>query len=372
MLMYYRGFVSDGAFLPRLIRPRKNQPEAPMESERTLQMPFAGAVTFLGAPLMESPEELDGVDVAVLGVPFDMATTARAGARYGPRAVREASLLYTYHEAGVTATTHNREPFAGLYDIEERKMILQGCRILDCGDVPVVPADPERSFRRMTEAARLLFANARLPLFLGGDHAVTYPLLRGYSGAEPLHIVHFDTHLDVLDELDGARFTHGSPLRHVLNLPFVNGLTQLGIRGVLNDEVYHREIEALGHKVVTAYQIKFGSEREIEAMLPRDRNLYLTVDIDVFDPALAPGTGTPEPGGLDYWEFRRLLRALLQHNRLAGMDVVEVSPPYDSHGRTAHLAARICLDALGYALSTNDASKPHDRRLPRKSLLPKR
>lgn len=341
-----------------------------MNEKTTLRMPFAGIVTFLGGCIIRTPDEIEADQIAVLGVPFDAATTNRPGARYGPRSIREASLLYTYHAAKITATDLGPFPLAGLYDIEEGKTFLQGYRLVDWGDVPIVPADMETSFQRMTEAAEVLFRRARLPMFLGGDHSITFPILRGYPGPEPLHIVHFDTHLDLLDELDGARFTHGSPIRHLLGLPYFGGLTQIGIRGILNDEVFHREIRELGHEVITTYEILFRGHEVVRDRLPQNKNIYITLDIDVFDPSVAPGTGTPEPGGLRYWDVRFLLKFLLEHNRLMGFDIVEVSPLYDANGITSQLAARVAIDMLGYALGNKDKDSSTDRNLPRVSLHP--
>ena len=334
----------------------------------TMRMPFTGIPTFLGAPLMRQPDDLEGVDIAVLGIPFDMATTNRPGARYGPRAIRDASLLYTYHRAGVVATEHPPGPMVGLYDIEERKTILRGYRMMDCGDVPVLPSEIEISFERMAEAARMLFQRPLFPFFLGGDHAVTFPILKGYGGNEPIHVVHFDTHLDLLDELDGARFTHGSPFRHVIQLPYVEGLTQIGIRGILNDEIFHREAESLGFEIITTYEIKTRGYEALWDRLPSGKKVYLSIDIDVFDPSIAPGTGTPEPGGLLYWEMRPILKAIIERNRVIGFDIVEVSPIYDPMGITAHLAARVAIDILGYVLGNRDGD-PHGVRAIHREVL---
>lgn len=342
--------------------------EARMEEQPvTMRMPFAGIPTFLGAPILRDIHELDRVDIAVLGIPFDMATTNRPGARYGPRAIRDASLLYTYHRAGLFAGEHTHEPMVGLYDIEERKTILRGYRMIDCGDVPILPSEVDVSYQRITDASSVLFSHPPFPVFLGGDHAVTYPILRGYRG-EPIHVVHFDTHLDLLDELDGARYTHGSPFRHVYHLPQVKGLTQIGIRGILNDEIFHREAESLGIQVITSYEIKARRLAGIQDRLPHHERIYISIDIDVFDPSIAPGTGTPEPGGLLYWEARQILKYLTEHNQVMGFDIVEVSPLYDPTGTTAHLAARVAIDILGYVLGNRDGDPAGVRDIKREAL----
>jgi len=335
---------------------------------KTMRMPYAGHVSFLGAPVWRSEEDLAWADIAVLGVPLDMATTNRPGARYGPRAIREASMLYTYDEAGVVAAHGPQRGLTGLYDVDERKTILQGYHLLDCGDVPVLASELMVTFDRITEAARMLFERPLFPVFLGGDHSITYPILRAWPGHVPVHVVHFDTHMDVLDQLDGARFTHGSPFRHVMRLPFFDGITQVGIRGILNDEVYHREIESMGFTVLTTGDIKLHGPAAGADRLPRGKYVYISIDIDVFDPSIAPGTGTPEPGGLTYWEARFLLREVCTRNRVIGLDVVEVAPPYDVAGLTSHLAARVVIDVLGYVLGNKHKPPEADREMARSSL----
>ena len=339
-------------------------------TETTMRMPYAGHVSFLGVPIFRNPEDLDWADIAVLGVPLDMATTHRAGARFGPRAIREQSMLYTYDRAGIVASHGPMEGFQGLYDIDERKTILQGYHILDCGDVPVLASELQVTFDRITRAVRWLLDHEVFPVFLGGDHAITYPIVRAWDGTVPIHIVHFDSHMDVIDELDGARFTHGSPFRHIMQLPFFDGITQIGVHGLLNDEVYHREMEQLGHTVITTGEIKWHGVASIFPRLPHGKNVYISIDIDVYDPAIAPGTGTPEPGGLTYWEGRWILREICRQNRVVGIDIVEVAPPYDVAGKTAHLAARVVMDVLGYVLGNKGRPDDAVRARPRTSLIP--
>ncbi len=330
-----------------------------------MRMPFTGIVSFLGSPVYRDDTDLEWADIVCVGIPYDMATTNKTGAREGPRAIREATMLYTYHACGSFAGDGQRKPFPGLYDIEEEKTILKDYNILDAGDIPILPSDPQESVRRITESVQKIFSSDVFPFFLGGDHAITFPILSAIpESAGPIHIIHFDTHLDVLEELDGARYTHGSPFRHALGLPVIEGITQIGIRGILNDEIYHEEMKKRG-TIITTYEIKFGTFETLLKKLPTGKRIYISIDIDVFDPSFAPGTGTPEPGGLTYWDVRRFLRYLLGKNECIGFDIVEVAPGLDPTGRTAHLAGRLAIDILGYIKGNKYEGRKAIRNKPR-------
>ena len=272
--------------------------------------------------------------VVVLGIPTDFGTSCRPGARFGPRAIREASLQYAYDPSE-----------EGLYDIELGRPILKGIRIEDRGDVPVEPAAAEANVKAIETAARQLFREGTFPVFLGGDHSVTYPVLKGMSDPA-ITLVHLDAHAD-FDSTFESPLTHGSAIRMVHEHRLVSRILQVGVRGLLSDQADVEEARNEGVRQFTALQVETEGVEPICAAIPEGEPVYLSLDIDVFDPAIAPGTGTPEPGGLTYRQGVALIRGLAAKSRLIGMDVVEVNPLYDVGNITALLAARVIIDTLG-------------------------
>lgn len=305
--------------------------------------PYVGIASFFKAPYVRRPTRADG-DVAVLGVPFDEATTSRPGTRYGPRAIREASTMWAYR-SGADA----------LYDGEAGAYALGGVRFVDAGDVELGPTWPEeRRITAISERVRPLLAAGLLPLVLGGDHSITYPVLAAYGERRP-HLVQLDTHMDYWDEEGGMRYTHASPIIRAHEEGLVSGVSQYGIRGLHTDRDNIELAAARGVRTFWCEQAKRTPVEDLVAHIEPGRPVYITLDIDALDPAIAPGTGTPEPGGFSYYEAKALLRAVAQRGRLIGMDVVEVSPPYDGPGQlTAMHATRLIFDTIGAALPSTD------------------
>ncbi len=292
---------------------------------------FAGPDTFARLPRLD---QVDRAGVAILGVPFDSGVSYRPGARFGPGGIRAGSkLLRPYHPA---------------LDVHPWEVH----QVADAGDVSVNPFDLLAAVGQVEAAARALLGTADHIVTLGGDHTIALPLLRAVAAKHgPVSLVHFDAHLDTWDTYFGAPYTHGTPFRRaaeegVLEL---DTSAHVGIRGPLyakNDLVADKE---LGFAIVdTAEVARRGVDEAIDRVRSRvgNRPVYISIDIDVLDPAHAPGTGTPEPGGLTSRELQLILRGFTELN-LVGADVVEVSPPYDHAELTTIAAANVAYELLG-------------------------
>jgi len=308
---------------------------------------FGGIRTFLHAPYVDDIEKVNA-DIVVMGVPFDEGTTARSGARYGPRDIREGSLIY----AGTN----------GFFYIDGEQWVLRGTKWVDVGDVDVEPMEPGITFGRVTEAVRAIRRRNALPVTLGGDHSITFPVIRAY-GLPSLTVVHFDAHLDSYgdppsrDAIPTFVTDHGSWVSAVAQLPGVK-IIQIGMRGIANDEQGLTLSRKYGAIVITSEQIHRNGIQSALSAIPKSENIYVTIDIDVLDPALAPGTGTVEIGGLTFQQLSDMLRAIPSKGRLVGMDVVEVNPYYDPTGVTAQTAARLIIDLLGAVFPSKGPALP--------------
>jgi len=297
-------------------------------------MPYAGIATFAGYPFWQSSQNADAV---VLGIPYDEGTSYRPGTRFGPRAIRDASMFYNYD---------NQED--RFYDADRRRWILAGKNIADAGDVPIEPLCLEKNWEMITRAVKSIRDTNAVPAILGGDHSVTYPVLKAFAGKK-LHYVHFDTHADC-DTVFESKFTHGSPVVHLMEQGLVESVTLMGIRGLSNSGHDISRIQDQGVTLITARELRHKLLQPIQDLF-KTGNYYLSLDIDFFDPAAAPGTGTPEPGGLFFPDFSDVLHLIAARGDIIGFDVVEVSPLLDGPGAvTAHLAARCVLELMGAAL----------------------
>jgi agmatinase len=291
---------------------------------------FAGPATFARLPRID---EVSDVDVAVWGIPFDAGVSYRPGARFGPTHIRESSrLLRPYNPAA------DVEPFARQ-------------QVVDAGDVGVNPFDIEAAIGDIEGGARALLERAGRLVTLGGDHTVALPLLRAMASQHgPVAVVHFDAHLDTWDTYFGAAYTHGTPFRRAAEEGLVDrsGCLHVGTRGPLYSTEDLLEDRELGFQVVPSVEVDdLGARGVAERIRDRvqDRPVYLSVDIDVLDPAFAPGTGTPEAGGLTSRELLAVLRSFADLN-LVGVDVVEVAPAYDHAEITGVAAAHVVYEAL--------------------------
>ena len=307
------------------MKPRYGPPDA-LRSPR-----YAGVKTFARCPLVEEP---DGVDVAVLGIPFDTATTNRPGARFGPEAVRSASIALRPYNAA------------------QRAQVFGELSVADLGDVDVTPGNAERTVGQIAERLEPIVRSGARPLCLGGDHLVVLGELRAQAAVHgPVGLVLLDAHADVWDEYCGERYYHGSPFRRALEEGLLDPARSLlaGMRGPLygpDDEDMPRDLgfeTIAGNDLVALSHKEYGDR--VRARVG-EGPLFLSFDIDVLDPAFAPGTGTPEAGGLSTREALGYVRAL-RGLRFGGYDVVEVSPPYDGAGKqTAVAAANVAYELL--------------------------
>lgn len=294
--------------------------------------------SFFKSPLCADLDLLNA-DVAFIGVPFDQGTFGRPGARFGPDAIRDAPRAYSYSDPfalGVEAE--------GYFDIDAGGDLLKGVTMADCGNVTILPSDVMDNFDRLTQVVEKLVEKGAFPVVVGGDHAITFPAVRGMSKYRPLNIVHFDAHMDYSHDYQGVMFTHGSPIRRCRELPFVGHISSIGIRTARRTP--YEDSQRDGSLIVTTKQFREFGPQGVVDLIPKAENLYITFDIDVMDPAQAPGTGTPEVGGLHYEELRDCVVALAKRENLVGFDIVEVAPPYDSSEITAQVAARLIIDIL--------------------------
>jgi guanidinopropionase len=294
---------------------------------------FAGISTFMRLPYLAPTQAPGEIDIALLGIPFDGATTNRPGARLGPRQVREASSMMRLVNYGTLVAP---------YDL---------CVCADVGDVPVNPIDVQDTLRRIEAEVAYLHRGGVTPLSIGGDHIISYPILRALGSEKPLGMIHIDAHSDTGDVyFGGQKLTHGTPFRRAIEDGVLDPkrMVQIGIRGTMysadeRDWALDQGIRIIDMEEVTEKGISYAiaEARRIVGTEPA----YFTFDIDSIDPAFAPGTGTPEIGGFTSREALQLVRGF-RHLNLIGADVVEVSPPLDQSGGTALVGASIAFELL--------------------------
>ncbi|TVQ30328.1 MAG: agmatinase [Geminicoccaceae bacterium] len=300
-----------------------------------LDLPFVGIATFAKRAYVADWDAIDA-DFAILGAPFDAGTQWRSGARFGPRAIREASTLFAFGHAGA-------------YDHEDDVVYLgPEVRIVDLGDADIVHTDTAQSHANIAFAVGKVLEAGAIPVTLGGDHSITIPCIDAFAGQGPLHVVQLDAHLDFVDERHGVRFGHGNPMRRAAEKPYVTGLSQFGIRNVSSTaKEGYDDARARGSDILSVRQFRKLGTEALLARIPEGAKVYLTIDIDGFDPSIAPGTGTPSHGGFLYYEVLEFLAGLAQRCRIIGIDLVEVAPDYDRTGSTAILAAQLLLNVIG-------------------------
>ncbi len=321
---------------------RHNGWDGEFETYSDFDLPtYVGPSTFMNLPWITDPAELRrlAVDVAIVGAPFDDAVSHRPGARFGPRAIREAQ--YT------SGSIHSLQ-----LDVDPFELLM----VVDAGDANIIPSWTERAHAMIYRKVREVAETGAIPIILGGDHSITWPSATAIAEVRrpgSIGIVHFDAHADTAPDGWGVLASHGSPMRRLIESGAVKGknFVQVGLRGYWPPREtfdwmreqglrWHlmREIEERGAEPVIADAIA-------EALDGPD-SIYLSLDIDVIDPGMAPGTGTPEPGGMLTREVLRAIRQIVGAVELAGMDIVEVSPPYDQAEITAMAANRAVLEAI--------------------------
>jgi agmatinase len=315
----------------------------PLERWRALGLPdkpdYAGLLTFGGLPYTQDPNELHGIDVAIVGAPTDDLVSDRPGTRYGPRAIRAASCPPGPHlETGVDA--------------------LSELRVVDFGDAPVIPADPAGTHAAIERTVREVVDSGAIPVVLGGDHSIAEPDIRAVAAVHgPVGLVHFDTHTDTGAEVFGVEVSHGTPMYRLVRDGHVDGrrYAQVGLRGYWPGPA---EFAWQAEHGIASFFMHDVHDRGIHAVLDEavavvgDGPAFLSVDVDVLDPAFAPGTGTPEPGGMTSADLLWAVRAVCERCAIVGIDVVEVLPTgLGSADVTALVAERVVREALtGVAL----------------------
>lgn len=272
-------------------------------------------------------------EVGVMGVPTDLAVGFRPGARFAPQALRAASLRYVV-------------PPEGFFDVASGVTRLAGLDLVDAGDVDLAGLERDVARERITAAARLLRRRVRWPVFLGGDHSISFPLLRAFDDVPRLHVVQLDAHLDFTDRRGDDAFSNSSPFRRAVEaLPDLAHVTVIGLRGLRTDPEAHAAALARAHTLVRADEVEADLDAVV-ARLPQGERVYVSFDVDVLDPAVLPGTGSPETDGLRYRDVAALLQAVAARNDVVGADVVELAPAFDASGTSALVAVRAVFDLL--------------------------
>lgn len=299
---------------------------------------FTGVASFCRAPIVKNLDDIVA-DIAVIGVPYDAGVTFWPGARFGPKVIRDLSTRFSFF--GVDPQRR------GYWDIEQKKHFLKNVTLVDCEDVDVLYLDYDYVAQNIEQSVEKIIKKNAFPVVLGGDHSITYPIVRGLMSKGPFGIIQFDSHLDFRDSFMGVKYSHANPMKRSSELDYVGKIIALGIRGIRTvEEEYQQSIKA-GNIVIPNFEIQ---EQGIEAVLARIPELgryYVTIDIDVLDPVIAPGTGTPAAEGLNYTQLKKLLHGVAKKGEIIGFDLVEVNPVIDTSYMTGFVAVRTIIEFLG-------------------------
>lgn len=305
-----------------------------------LNLPFVGISTFGKRDYVADWDAIEA-DVAILGAPYDGGTQWRAGARFGPRAVREASTLFSFGHAGA-------------YDHEDDATYLgSDVRIVDIGDADIIHTKTEESHANIELGVRKILAAGALPVVIGGDHSINIPCVNAFADDcarnGPIHVVQIDAHLDFVDVRHGVTHGHGNPMRRAIEKDYVSGMTQLGIRNVSSTaKEGYEDARARGSDILSVRQVRALGTEAVVNRLPEGARYYVTIDIDAFCPSIASGTGTPSHGGFQYYDVLEILQGLSRRGNVVGIDLVEVAPAYDPTESTQILAAQVLLNFIGF------------------------
>ena len=301
-----------------------------------LNLPFVGISTFAKKKYQEDWDNIEA-EVAILGAPFDFGTQFRAGARFGPRGIREASTLFSFGHGGA-------------YDFEDDATYLdENIRIVDLGDVDIIHTNTEQSHKNIEAGVKKILNAGALPVIIGGDHSINIPIINAYKDQKPFHLIQIDAHLDFVDERHGVKFGHGNPMKRASEKPYITGLTQIGIRNVSSTaKEGYEDAQSKGSDIISVrQQRKLGVLKTIKR-IKGSKRVYVTIDIDAFCPSIAPGTGTPSHGGFLYYEVLEMLQEISKKHEVIGIDLVEVAPDYDQSGSTSILAAQLLMNFIGF------------------------
>ena len=301
-----------------------------------------GTKTLFGMPECRDLSELSS-DIAFLGVPYDYGSPqwVQPGTRHGPNGVRQARSAYTY------ADPRELKPACGWYNVEDDRIELEDVTMADCGDVYMEPWEGMKNLDRVTDAVRGILERKAFPLVVGGDHTISYPVVRGFDRFENLSILHIDAHLDFEDPRP-ERVDNTTPFRRISELPFVNHITQIGARSPfpLRSKRAYEDALAWGEQVFTVKKMrKLGIEKMIEA-IPEAEYTYVSFDIDALDPSIAMATSTPMPSGLYLDEAVEIIERVSRKTTIVGFDLVEFTPAFDASNVTSRTVAELLLFSL--------------------------
>jgi agmatinase len=315
---------------------------------------FGPDVTFLGIERCDlaDPSSYAGADVVIVGAPYDSGTSYRSGARFGPMAIR--STDYLPHDGSRPSLALGVDPLVDM-------------RVLDAGDIVMPPTETKQSLDRLEDAVATVCAAGAIPVILGGDHTIAWPDIAGvarHHGQGRVSVVHFDAHADTGEEQWGSLYGHGTPMRRLIESGAARGdrFLQIGLRGYWPEPP---TLAWMAEQGMRWFEMTEVVERGLDACLTEAEaiavddcdGVFLSIDVDVVDPGMAPGTGTPEPGGLTGRQLLDSVRRLCLNLPIVGIDVVEVAPAYDNADVTAMLANRVVLEALsGIAARRRDAA----------------
>jgi agmatinase len=302
-----------------------------------INRPFVGVPSFLRSRICGDLTEFDGA-IGILGVPFDEGSPFHAGSRWGPRSIREHSLRFVYGEGGF----FNPETQRTYLDFEMRNNLIQ-----DCGDVDIAPTNVERSFASATEMTQQILACGGLPVVIGGDHSITYPIVRAFT--QRLHVIHFDAHIDYSPFVHDLRFTNGHAFRHIRPMLHVASLIQVGIRSLRNTSEAVGDALRDGNRVITMGEFRRLTPEGIANLVPEGDATYVSIDVDALDLPLVPGCVSAEPNGMSYAELSQTLKAIAERTNVIGFDLVEVNPQLDvGTGITSYIGAHTIIEFLGH------------------------
>ncbi|MCH3913777.1 MAG: agmatinase [Acidaminococcaceae bacterium] len=315
--------------------------------KKSLNMSPTGIASFAKSEICVNINDAQA-DIAVLGAPFDMDIQGRSGCRMGPRGIREGSTRFGFKPGG----TYNFERDTFYMDADKWKVI-------DCGDVDYIPGDPGGTAANLTAAVEILASKGIMPVILGGDCSVSYPMMQGLNTIGTFDVIHFDAHLDWTKPLCGQKYFNGAPMRNVAGLPYVGRILHLGLRGQGSsgpDDFQDARKHGDGLYTVKAIH-EMGIARILDEFKLSNR-VVIHFDIDVMDASCAPATASPMFGGFMYDEVVDMFEAIAAKTTLAAMVMTEVAPPYDDQGgTTSYLAARLIADMLGFATKEKESKK---------------
>lgn len=300
-----------------------------------IDRPYVGIPSFLRSRVVDDLTSIDA-DIAVLGVPFDEGSPFLPGSRMAPRALREHSLRFGKR---------------GYYDPETKREYLveemTNGRIVDCGDVDIHPANAPRTFQNITASVKAILASGAMPVVLGGDHSITYPIFRALE--EPVHVLHFDAHTDYAPFENDLELTNSHAFRHIAGMKTALSLTQIGIRSLRHSPDMVKSVEDDGNRVIPMGEFRDLGPLGIARLLPENSKVYVSIDVDALDMSLVPGCVSAEPNGMSYNELRDSLKAIAERHEVVAFDFVEVNPPLDvGTGVTAYIGALTVIEFIAH------------------------